>query len=197
MHFLNQVGLGYLTLNRRASTLSGGESQRINLATSLGSSLVGSLYILDEPSIGLHPKDTKRLIAVLHALRDLGNTVIVVEHDDDIMKASDEIIDLGPDAGVFGGELVAQGTFKALLKADTWTGKYLSKRASIPLPKSRIKTTKKLQILGAREHNLKNIDVSFPLHMLTVITGVSGSGKSTLIKDILLPAYKKAERNSW
>ena len=191
LHFLNQVGLGYLTLNRRASTLSGGESQRINLATSLGSSLVGSLYILDEPSIGLHPKDTKRLIAVLHALRDLGNTVIVVEHDDDIMKASDEIIDLGPDAGVFGGELVAQGTFKALLKADTWTGKYLSKRASIPLPKSRIKTTKKLQILGAREHNLKNIDVSFPLHMLTVITGVSGSGKSTLIKDILLPAIRK------
>ena len=124
LEFLQQVGLGYLTLNRRASTLSGGESQRINLATSLGSSLVGSLYILDEPSIGLHPKDTKRLIEVLHGLRNLGNTVIVVEHDEDIMRASDEIIDLGPDAGRFGGEVVAQGKFNELLKAETWTGKY-------------------------------------------------------------------------
>ena len=193
LQFLQQVGLGYLTLNRRASTLSGGESQRINLATSLGSSLVGSLYILDEPSIGLHPKDTKRLIEVLYGLRDLGNTVIVVEHDDDIMRASDEIIDLGPDAGVFGGEIVAQGTFQELLKAETWTGKYLSKRAQIEIPERRIKPKKFLHIKGAREHNLKNIDVSFPLQMLTVVTGVSGSGKSTLVKNILLPAVNKAK----
>ena len=191
LHFLNQVGLGYLTLNRRANSLSGGESQRINLATSLGSSLVGSLYILDEPSIGLHPKDTAKLIEVLQKLRDLGNTVIVVEHDDDIMRAADEIIDLGPDAGVFGGEVVAQGTFDKLLNADTWTGKYLSGKSEIPLPKKRKKPSKQLRITGAREHNLKNIDVSFPLHMLTVVTGVSGSGKSTLVKDILLPAVKK------
>tara|TARA_A100001011_G_scaffold283024_1_gene293260 strand:- start:8778 stop:11534 length:2757 start_codon:yes stop_codon:yes gene_type:complete len=193
LQFLQQVGLGYLTLNRRASTLSGGESQRINLATSLGSSLVGSLYILDEPSIGLHPKDTKRLIEVLYGLRDLGNTVIVVEHDDDIMHASDEIIDLGPDAGVFGGEIVAQGTFQELLKAETWTGKYLSKRTQIEIPEWRIKPKKFLHIKGAREHNLKNIDVSFPLQMLTVVTGVSGSGKSTLVKNILLPAVNKAK----
>ena len=191
LEFLQQVGLGYLTLNRRASTLSGGESQRINLATSLGSSLVGSLYIIDEPSIGLHPKDTKRLIEVLHGLRNLGNTVIVVEHDEDIMRASDEIIDLGPDAGVFGGEVVAQGTFNELLKAETWTGKYLSKRAQIEIPEKRITPKKFLHIKGAREHNLKNINVSFPLQMLTVITGVSGSGKSTLVKDILLPAVRK------
>ena len=193
LQFLQQVGLGYLTLNRRASTLSGGESQRINLATSLGSSLVGSLYILDEPSIGLHPKDTKRLIEVLYGLRDLGNTVIVVEHDEEIMRASDEIIDLGPDAGVFGGEIVAQGTFQELLKAETWTGKYLSKRTQIEIPEWRIKPKKFLHIKGAREHNLKNIDVSFPLQMLTVVTGVSGSGKSTLVKNILLPAVNKAK----
>ena len=193
LQFLQKVGLGYLTLNRRASTLSGGESQRINLATSLGSSLVGSLYILDEPSIGLHPKDTKRLIEVLYGLRDLGNTVIVVEHDEEIMRASDEIIDLGPDAGVFGGEIVAQGTFQELLKAETWTGKYLSKRAQIEIPERRIKPKKFLHIKGAREHNLKNIDVSFPLQMLTVVTGVSGSGKSTLVKNILLPAVNKAK----
>jgi len=191
LHFLLQVGLGYLTLNRRASTLSGGESQRINLATSLGSSLVGSLYILDEPSIGLHPKDTAKLIGVLQKLRDLGNTVIVVEHDDDIMRAADEIIDLGPDAGVFGGEVVAQGNFEQLLKASSWTGKYLSKRVEIPLPKKRKKPIHELRIVGARAHNLKNIDVAFPLNMLTVVTGVSGSGKSTLVKDILLPAVKK------
>jgi len=191
LHFLNQVGLGYLTLNRRANTLSGGESQRINLATSLGSSLVGSLYILDEPSIGLHPKDTTKLIEVLYKLRDLGNTVIVVEHDDEIMQAADEIIDLGPDAGVFGGEVVAQGSFEQLLQANTWTGKYLSGRAEIPLPEKRGKHAQELRIIGARAHNLKNIDVVFPLHMLTVVTGVSGSGKSTLVKDILLPAVKK------
>ena len=191
LHFLNQVGLGYLTLNRRANTLSGGESQRINLATSLGSSLVGSLYILDEPSIGLHPKDTAKLIEVLQKLRDLGNTVIVVEHDDDIMHAADEIIDLGPDAGVFGGEIVAQGSIDKILQADSWTGKYLSGKAEIALPEKRKKPTHELRIIGAREHNLKNIDVLFPLHMLTVVTGVSGSGKSTLVKDILLPAVKK------
>ncbi len=191
LHFLNQVGLGYLTLNRRSSTLSGGESQRINLATSLGSSLVGSLYILDEPSIGLHPKDTAKLIEVLHKLRDLGNTVIVVEHDDDIMRAADEIIDLGPDAGVFGGEVVAQGSFDKLLQANTWTGKYLSGKAEIPLLKNRKKPSQELRIIGAREHNLKNIDVAFPLNMLTVVTGVSGSGKSTLVKDVLLPAIRK------
>ena len=191
LHFLTQVGLSYLTLNRRASTLSGGESQRINLATSLGSSLVGSLYILDEPSIGLHPKDTARLIEVLKALRDLGNTVIVVEHDDDIMRAADQIIDLGPDAGVFGGEIVAQGSFSELLKADSWTGKYLAKKEKIQLPKQRIKIGKTLKIKGARENNLKNIDVTFPLNMLTLVTGVSGSGKSTLVKDILLPAVRK------
>lgn len=191
LHFLLQVGLGYLTLNRRANTLSGGESQRINLATSLGSSLVGSLYILDEPSIGLHPKDTAKLIEVLLKLRDLGNTVIVVEHDDDIMRAADEIIDLGPDAGVFGGEVVAQGSYDVLLQSSSWTGKYLSKRTKIPLPKKRKKPVQHLKIIGAREHNLKNIDVAFPLNMLTVVTGVSGSGKSTLVKDILLPAVKK------
>lgn len=191
LHFLNQVGLGYLTLNRKANNLSGGESQRINLATSLGSSLVGSLYILDEPSIGLHPKDTAKLIEVLQKLRDLGNTVIVVEHDDDIMRAADEIIDLGPDAGVFGGEVVAQGSFEKILKSETWTGKYLSGKAKIALPEKRKKISHELRIIGAREHNLKNIDVSFPLQMLTVVTGVSGSGKSTLVKDILLPAVKK------
>lgn len=191
LHFLNQVGLGYLTLNRRANTLSGGESQRIHLATSLGSSLVGSLYILDEPSIGLHPKDTARLIEVLLALRDLGNTVIVVEHDEDIMRAADEIIDLGPDAGVFGGEIVAQGTYQQLLDSDSWTGKYLSKRAYIPMPKKRKQKSEELRVLGARAHNLKNIDVAFPLHMLTVVTGVSGSGKSTLVNDILFPAVNK------
>ena len=191
LHFLIQVGLGYLTLNRKANTLSGGESQRINLATSLGSSLVGSLYILDEPSIGLHPKDTAKLIDVLQKLRDLGNTIIVVEHDDDIMRAADEIIDLGPDAGVFGGEVVAQGSFEKILQADTWTAKYLSGKEKIALPEKRQKTSKELRIIGAREHNLKNIDVSFPLQMLTVVTGVSGSGKSTLVKDILLPAVKK------
>ena len=191
LHFLIQVGLGYLTLNRKANTLSGGESQRINLATSLGSSLVGSLYILDEPSIGLHPKDTAKLIEVLQKLRDLGNTIIVVEHDDDIMRAADEIIDLGPDAGVFGGEVVAQGSFEKILQADTWTAKYLSGKEKIALPEKRQKTSKELRIIGAREHNLKNIDVSFPLQMLTVVTGVSGSGKSTLVKDVLLPAVKK------
>ena len=191
LQFLSDVGLGYLTLNRKSNTLSGGESQRINLATSLGSSLVGSMYILDEPSIGLHPRDTHRLIKVLKSLRDLGNTVIVVEHDADIMKAADYIIDIGPEAGTHGGEVVAAGTYEELLKADTLTGKYLSGRLSIEPPKKRRTSPHYISLIGCRENNLKNIDVSFPLDMLTVVTGVSGSGKSTLIKKLLYPAMQK------
>ncbi|UYW01115.1 excinuclease ABC subunit UvrA [Flavobacterium agricola] len=191
LQFLDQVGLNYLTLNRNSSTLSGGESQRINLATSLGSSLVGSMYILDEPSIGLHSKDSERLITVLNKLRDLGNTVIVVEHDEDIMKAADMIVDIGPEAGSFGGELVAQGTFNEILKADSLTGKYLSGRLEIEVPKKRRKYKNFVEVKGARENNLKNIDVVFPLDCLTVVTGVSGSGKSTLVKKILHPALQK------
>ncbi|CAH8285545.1 excinuclease ABC subunit A [Mariniflexile fucanivorans] len=191
LSFLANVGLDYLTLNRRSNTLSGGESQRINLATSLGSSLVGSMYILDEPSIGLHPKDTERLIVVLKQLRDLGNTVIVVEHDEDIMKAADTIIDIGPEAGTFGGELVAQGTFKDILASNSLTAQYLNETLKIEVPKTRRTSKYYIDIIGARENNLKNIDVRFPLGMLTVITGVSGSGKSTLIKKILFPALQK------
>ena len=191
LQFLSDVGLGYLTLNRKSNTLSGGESQRINLATSLGSSLVGSMYILDEPSIGLHPRDTDRLIKVLKSLRDLGNTVIVVEHDADIMKAADYIIDIGPEAGTHGGEVVAAGTYEQLLKANTLTGKYLSGRLSIEPPKKRRTSPHYISLIGCRENNLKNIDVTFPLDMLTVVTGVSGSGKSTLIKKLLYPAMQK------
>ena len=191
LSFLSNVGLDYLTLNRKSNTLSGGESQRINLATSLGSSLVGSMYILDEPSIGLHPKDTQKLIKVLKALRDLGNTVIVVEHDEDIMKAADEIIDIGPEAGTFGGEVVATGTFKDILVSESLTAKYLNGQLEIEVPKQRRMSKYHVDIVGAREHNLQNIDVSFPLEMLTVITGVSGSGKSTLVKKILFPALQK------
>ena len=191
LSFLTEVGLDYLTLNRNSSTLSGGESQRINLATSLGSSLVGSMYILDEPSIGLHPKDTERLIKVLQSLRDLGNTVIVVEHDEDIMKAADMIIDIGPEAGTFGGELVAQGTFDEILKSTSLTAKYLNGELEIKTPRIRRKWSNYIEILGARENNLQNIDVKFPLECLTVITGVSGSGKSTLVKKILFPAMQK------
>ncbi len=189
--FLTEVGLDYLTLNRNSATLSGGESQRINLATSLGSSLVGSMYILDEPSIGLHPKDTERLIKVLQSLRDLGNTVIVVEHDEDIMKAADMIIDIGPEAGTFGGELVAQGTFEEILKSTSLTAKYLNGELEIKTPRIRRKWSNYIEILGARENNLQNLDVKFPLECLTVITGVSGSGKSTLVKKILFPAMQK------
>jgi excinuclease ABC subunit A len=189
--FLSDVGLDYLTLNRNSATLSGGESQRINLATSLGSSLVGSMYILDEPSIGLHPKDTERLIKVLKNLRDLGNTVIVVEHDEDIMKAADRIIDIGPEAGTFGGELVAEGTFEEILKADSLTAKYLNGKLEIAVPKKRRTSKNFIEIKGARENNLQNVDVAFPLESLTVITGVSGSGKSTLVKKILFPAMQK------
>ncbi len=191
LEFLNKVGLNYLTLNRKSNTLSGGESQRINLATSLGSSLVGSMYILDEPSIGLHPKDTERLIEVLKSLRDLGNTVIVVEHDEDIMKAADEIIDIGPEAGSFGGEVVATGSFKKLLKSKSLTAQYLNGTLSIEIPAQRRTSKNNIQLIGARHHNLKNIDVQFPLGCFTAITGVSGSGKSTLVKKILYPAFLK------
>lgn len=191
LRFLDEVGLSYLTLNRNSASLSGGESQRINLATSLGSSLVGSMYILDEPSIGLHPKDTEKLINVLVSLRNLGNTVIVVEHDEDIMKAADMIIDIGPEAGTYGGNLVAQGTFDEILKSDSLTAKYLNGDLEIKVPKSRRKWSQYIEILGARENNLQNVDVKFPLEVLTVITGVSGSGKSTLVKKILFPAMQK------
>ena len=188
LDFLCEVGLSYLTINRKSNSLSGGESQRINLATSLGSSLVGSMYILDEPSIGLHPKDTKRLIRILEKLRDLGNTVIVVEHDEDIIRAADEIIDLGPEAGVFGGEIVAQGTLEALLKSNGLTADYLNGKKSISTLTKTIQSKKSIKLIGARENNLNNIDVHFPLHCITAVTGVSGSGKSTLVKGILWPA---------
>ena len=191
LQFLMNVGLNYLTLNRTSNTLSGGESQRINLATSLGSSLIGSMYILDEPSIGLHPKDTEKLIDVLKHLRDLGNTVIVVEHDEDIMREADYIIDIGPEAGTYGGSVVADGTFDDILKSDSLTAKYLSEELKIEVPTKRRQTNNFIKITGARENNLKNIDVTFPLNNLTVITGVSGSGKSTLVKNILYPAMQK------
>ena len=192
LSFLMDVGLSYLTLNRKSNTLSGGESQRINLATSLGSSLVGSMYILDEPSIGLHPKDTERLITVLQSLRDLGNTVIVVEHDEDIMKAADEIIDIGPEAGTFGGEIVATGTYAEILKADSLTAAYLNGSKEIEVPKKRRTTKHNIEVIGARHNNLKNIDVQFPVGSFTAVTGVSGSGKSTLVRKILYPAMLKA-----
>ena len=192
LKYLTDVGLEYLTLNRLSNTLSGGESQRINLATSLGSSLVGSMYILDEPSIGLHTRDTHRLIGVLKSLRDQGNTVIVVEHDEEIMRAADLIIDMGPEAGTLGGEVVFQGNVQQLLsKADTLTAKYL--RGDLAITRSLKKKIgkDKLIIRGAREHSLKDIDVEFPLRCLTVVSGVSGSGKSTLIRNILYPAIQK------
>ena len=191
LQFLNDVGLSYLTLNRNSNSLSGGESQRINLATSLGSSLVGSMYILDEPSIGLHSRDTERLIKVLFKLRDLGNTVIVVEHDEDIIKVADHIIDIGPEAGSFGGELVAEGSYKNILKSNSLTAQYLNGKLKIEVPKKRRTTNKYIEILGARANNLKNINVKIPLNSLSVITGVSGSGKSTLISNILYPALQK------
>ena len=189
--YLCDVGLGYLTLNRKSNTLSGGESQRINLSTSLGSSLVGSMYILDEPSIGLHPKDTNKLIDVLKNLRDLGNTVIVVEHDDAIIKASDYIIDIGPEAGSFGGQVVGKGNYDSIVKQNTLTAKYLNKEFKIEIPKKRRKSNKLIKIKGCRANNLKNINIDFPLGMLVAVTGVSGSGKSTLVKNILYPALNK------
>lgn len=189
LQYLKDVGLEYLTLNRLSNSLSGGESQRINLATSLGSSLVGSMYILDEPSIGLHPRDTERLIKVLKQLRDLGNTVIVVEHDLEIMKAADHIIDIGPGAGVFGGEIVFQGELNEMIEAsNSLTADYILGLKSIKREITQRKTSDFITITGARENNLKNIDVKFPLRALSCVTGVSGSGKSSLVKDILYPA---------
>ena len=186
LSFLDEVGLGYLTLDRISSTLSGGESQRINLATSLGSSLVGSIYILDEPSIGLHSRDTDRLIKVLKMLRDLGNTVVVVEHDEDIIKAADYLIDIGPEAGRKGGEVVFSGKLTADAESGrSYTIKYLNGELSIPLPKIRRRWNRYIEVKGAVENNLKSIDVKFPLGVITVVTGVSGSGKSTLVTDIL------------
>ena len=190
--FLVDVGLGYLTLDRLSSTLSGGESQRINLATSLGSSLVGSLYILDEPSIGLHSRDTQQLIKVLRKLQGIGNTVVVVEHDEEIMRAADYIIDVGPAAGRLGGEIIYQGDVNNLQKAtDSYTVQYLNGEKSIPLPRRRRKWNSFIEVVGARQHNVKNINVKFPLGVLTVVTGVSGSGKSTLVRDILYRAMTR------
>ena len=192
LDFIIEVGLGYLTLNRLSNTLSGGESQRINLATSLGSSLVGSTYILDEPSIGLHSRDTEQLIKVLKRLRDIGNTVIVVEHDEEIIRAADYIIDIGPMAGAFGGEVVFEGEIKDLVHCEkSLTTQYLTGKMSIPVPTRRRKSANAIVIKGATQNNLKNLTVRFPLNMMTVITGVSGSGKSTLVKDVLYPAMKR------
>ncbi|MDE5585402.1 MAG: excinuclease ABC subunit A, partial [Muribaculaceae bacterium] len=192
LDFLDKVGLGYLTLDRLSSSLSGGESQRINLATSLGSSLVGSLYILDEPSIGLHSRDTERLIAVLRNLQKIGNTVVVVEHDEDIMLAADEIVDIGKDAGLNGGNIVYQGNLKEALKSgntgESYTLDYLTGQRCIPVPELRRPWKKYIEVIGARENNLKGIDVKFPLGVMSVVTGVSGSGKSTLVREILYKA---------
>ncbi|TZF82832.1 excinuclease ABC subunit UvrA [Pedobacter sp. BS3] len=196
IRFLNDVGLGYLTLNRLSNTLSGGESQRINLATSLGSSLVGSVYVLDEPSIGLHPRDTQRLIGVLKSLRDVGNTVLVVEHEEEIMEAADHLIDIGPEAGTHGGNLIFTGTYQQIITdEDSLTGRYLSGKDEIAVPASRRKWNHFIEIKGARENNLKNMDVKFPLNVLTCVTGVSGSGKTSLVKRILQPALQKALGN--
>ena len=189
--FIQDVGLGYLNLNRKANTLSGGESQRINLATSLGSALVGSMYILDEPSIGLHSRDNERLIKVLKRLRDLGNTVIVVEHDEEIMYSADKIIDMGPEAGTNGGEIIAEGNIDELSSANSLTAQYLRGEMVIPIPTKRRKGSGKINLNGNRENNLKNVDVAFPLGCLTVVTGVSGSGKSTLVKKNLYPALQR------
>jgi len=190
--FLMEVGLGYLTLNRASNTLSGGETQRINLATSLGSSLVGSTYILDEPSIGLHSRDTQQLIKVLRRLRDIGNTVIVVEHDEEIIRAADEIIDIGPYAGRFGGELVFQGDINAMEQSgQSLTAQYITGKMEIPVPKYRRKWNNSIEFVGCLEHNLKNINVKIPLNVLTVVTGVSGSGKSSLVNNIIYTSLKK------
>ena len=196
LNFLKDVGLGYLGLNRLSNSLSGGESQRINLATSLGSSLTGSMYILDEPSIGLHPRDTLKLIDVLKSLQKIGNTVIVVEHEEEMMKAADRLIDIGPEAGTFGGELIFSGIFNDILKNErSLTGKYLSGRLGIEIPKSRRKWKNSIEIIGARENNLKNVSVKIPLQVMSCITGVSGSGKTTLIKNIFYPGLNKAIGN--
>jgi len=189
---MQDVGLGYLTIGRLSATLSGGETQRINLTRTLGSNLTSSLYILDEPSIGLHPRDTGRLVEVLKSLRDLGNTVVVVEHEEEVIKNSDYLVDIGPAAGIHGGELVFAGAYKKIHKEakNSLTAAYMSGRMEIALPKVRRKATNHITVKGARQHNLKNFDVSFPLNTLTVVTGVSGSGKTTLVKQILYPALK-------
>lgn len=192
LNYLNLVGLGYLTLNRLSNSLSGGESQRINLSTSLGSSLIGSTYILDEPSIGLHPRDTGKLIKVMKSLQDIGNTVVIVEHDEDVMRSADEIIDIGPFAGEFGGEIIFSGDYKALLKDEkSLTGSYLTHRRKVERTTQRNIAKDHVQILGAQENNLKNIDVQIPLNIITCVTGVSGSGKTSLIKGVLYPALSK------
>ncbi|MCA1556783.1 MAG: excinuclease ABC subunit A, partial [Acidobacteria bacterium] len=198
LKFLVDVGLDYLTLDRLASTLSGGEAQRIQLATNLGSALVGALYVLDEPSIGLHPRDSERLIKLLHNLRDIGNTVLVVEHDPDMMRAADHILDVGPAAGELGGRIVFEGDFAGLLKdSATLTGKYLRGEAEIKEPKTRRAVKKKkISVRGASEHNLKSVDVDIPLEMFVCITGVSGSGKSTLVHEVLFAGLKKG-RGEW
>jgi excinuclease ABC subunit A len=199
LKYLNEVGIGYLTLDRLSNTLSGGEMQRINLSTALGSSLVGSIYVLDEPSIGLHPRDTHRLITIMKSLRDIGNSVLVVEHDAEIIRSADVVVDMGPGAGEEGGEVVFQGTMEELLAHNrTLTGKYLSNKLSIPVPRQRRTINKKrtLVIDGASEHNLKSLDVEIPLDMFVCITGVSGSGKSTLVHEILYPALKIAKGQS-
>lgn len=192
LDYLNKVGVGYLTLNRKINTLSGGEMQRIRLATSLGSGLVGSMYILDEPSIGLHPRDTDQLINILESLRNQGNTVIVVEHDESVMRKADQLIDLGPGAGEWGGEVVFNGAWDEMMQKNTLTAKYLSGKDEISLPNRRRKKVNAIQLIGARMHNIEGIDVEIPLHAITVVTGVSGSGKSTLIQKILYPALRKA-----
>lgn len=195
LRYLKDVGLGYLSLNRLSNSLSGGESQRINLATSLGSSLVGSTYILDEPSIGLHPRDTERLIGVLKNLRNMGNSVVVVEHDEEMMAASDQLIDIGPLAGTHGGEVIFQGNFDAIYASESLTGQYLSGKVKIEVPAQRRSWSNYIHIQGARLNNLKNIDVKFPLNIITCVTGVSGSGKTSLVKGVLYPALQKAIGN--
>ncbi len=189
LYYLSEVGLGYLTLDRKSSTLSGGESQRINLATSIGSSLVGAMYILDEPSIGLHSKDTERLIKILKELRNIGNTVIVVEHDEEIMQEADQIIDIGPEAGINGGEIIYQGFLKDIFKEKrSLTTQYLSGKLEIPTPITRRKLKDKISISGIYQHNLQNVSINIPLGGLTLVTGMSGSGKSTLVRDVVKPA---------
>ena len=191
LSFLCDVGLSYLTLNRKSNTLSGGETQRINLATSLGSALVGSIYVLDEPSVGLHPEDTTKLIKILKNLKDLGNSVLVVEHDEDIIRSADQIIDLGPGAGSQGGSVIAQGSLKKIMKSKSLTVEYLNQNNLIEIPKNRRKSSNKIYLKGCRENNLKNINVEIPLNSMVCITGISGSGKTTLVKDILYPSLLK------
>src|SRR5206468_4291747 len=186
LNYLCEVGVSYLTLDRSTRTLSGGEVQRVNLTTCLGASLVNTLFVMDEPSIGLHPRDIGRLVRVMHNLRDRGNTLLVVEHEEQIIRAADNLIDIGPGRGERGGELVFNGALDQLLfRKNSLTGDYLSGRKSIPVSKKRRRSTSSIKITGAREHNLKNIDVDLPLSVFTCVSGVSGSGKSTLIHDVL------------